>query len=85
MRDFLKLIILISIRTKQNLKVLAIEVLVLRQQLAVLQREKTKPRLKKLDRLFWVCVSKVWSNWKNALVLIKPETVINWHQKGRVR
>jgi transposase InsO family protein len=82
MRDFLKLIILISIPTKQNLKVLAIEVLVLRQQLAVLQREKTKPRLKKLDRLFWVCVSKVWSNWKNALILIKPETVIGWHQKG---
>lgn len=82
MLDFLKLLILAAIPTKQNQKSLAIEVLVLRQQLAVLQRQKPKPKLKNIDRLFWVALSKIWPRWKNALIILKPETVVGWHQKG---
>ena len=35
------------------------------------------PRLGAWDRL-----SGVWSGWRSALVLVKPETVIAWHRKG---
>ena len=28
------------------------------------------------DRLFWVMLSRLWSCWREALVIVKPETVI---------
>lgn len=33
------------------------------------------------DRLFRAWHS-VWSDWRSALVIVKPETVIAWHRKG---
>jgi putative transposase len=61
---------------------LALENLALRQQLAVLSRERPRTALRRRDRLFWVCLSKLWSGWRSALVLVQPETVIRWHQQG---
>ena len=61
---------------------LATENLLLRQQVAVLLRRQPRPRLTPMDRGFWVVASKVFSRWKKALVLVKPETVIAWHRKG---
>ena len=34
------------------------------------------------DRLFWVVLSRLWSGWRDILVIVKPETVIGWHRKG---
>jgi len=34
------------------------------------------------DRLFWIFISQFWRNWKDALIVVKPETVIKWHRKG---
>jgi putative transposase len=61
---------------------LAIENLALRQQLAILKRLSKRPRLTHADRLFWVILSKLWRNWAEALIVVKPETVIEWHRKG---
>ena len=36
------------------------------------------------DRLFWVVLSRLWSGWREILVIVKPETVIGWHRKGAV-
>jgi putative transposase len=82
MFEFLKLLILTCIPTKQSQKNLSIEILVLRQQLAVLKQEKPRPKLKNGDRLFWVALSRMWPHWKNSLIIVKPETVIGWHRKG---
>jgi hypothetical protein len=30
----------------------------------------------------WVILSRLWSDWRAALVIMKPETVIGWHRKG---
>ena len=38
---------------------LVLETLALRQQLAVLSRERPRPKLRRRDRLFWVCLSKL--------------------------
>ncbi len=61
---------------------LLLENLVLRQQLAILKRKHPKPRLKVLDKLFWVFARRFWSGWKQALVVVSPETVVRWHRAG---
>jgi putative transposase len=61
---------------------LALENLALRQQLAILSRQTKRPRIRTLDRIFWVIVSKLWRDWRDALAIVKPETVIRWHRKG---
>jgi hypothetical protein len=60
----------------------AIVELALRQQLAAYARKGTKPRLTPLDRAFWVALSRAWSGWGEALVIVKPDTVVRWHRKG---
>jgi hypothetical protein len=60
----------------------AIEVLALRQQVAVLKRKRPRPRLNPLDRLFWTTLLRFWSRWSDVLVIVKPETVMGWHRAG---
>ena len=61
---------------------LAMETAALRQQLAVYKRKQPRPKLNQFDRLFWIVVRRVWNNWSEALVLVKPDTVISWHRAG---
>ena len=61
---------------------LLFENLALRQQLAVLNRSVRRPQLTRLDRLFWVMVSRVWSHWSKALIIVQPQTVLRWHRQG---
>ena len=50
----------------------AIEVLALRQQVAVLKRKRPRPRLNPPDRVFWTVLGRFWSCWKDVLVIVKP-------------
>ncbi len=60
-----------------------IEILAPRHQLAVLQRRTNKrANLRTADRLLWVMLSRLWAQWRTALVIVKPETVIGWQRKG---
>ena len=61
---------------------LVLENLVLRQQLAVLKRRHPRPRLGLFDKLFWVIARRVWSAWKQYLIIVTPETVVRWHRTG---
>ena len=61
---------------------LAVENLALRQQLAVYKQSVKRPKLRPRDRLFWICLSRLWSNWRSALSMVQPETVIRWHRQG---
>ena len=70
-----------TLRTRVALQA---EILALRHQLLVLQRRKQKQRLRLslADRLLWVWLSRIWPEWRAALRIVKPETVIAWHRKG---
>ena len=57
---------------------LALENVALRQQLAVLRRSVKRPRLSKVDRVFWVLLRRIWTDWESVLVIVKPETVVRW-------
>src|SRR3954451_797000 len=61
---------------------LALEAVALRQQLAVYKRKQPRPKLNRFDRLFWVFVRRIWTNWAEALILVKPATVVAWHRAG---
>ena len=61
---------------------LAVENLALRQQLAVYKQSVKRPKLRPRDRLFWICLSRLWSNWRSALSMVQPETVIRRHRQG---
>jgi len=62
---------------------LQLEILALRHQIGVLQRgSRTRPRLRPADRLLWAWLSRVWVDWRHALMIVKPETVLTWHRKG---
>jgi putative transposase len=61
---------------------LQIELLALRHQLTVLQQSVKRPRLTATDRWLWAWLSQAWSEWRSALVIAKPETVIGWHRQG---
>src|SRR5437773_5439744 len=56
----------------------ALENTALRQQLVVFKRDIKRPRLHRRDRLFWIGLRTIWTNWKSALVIVRPETVISW-------
>jgi putative transposase len=64
--------------------VLQAEILALRQQRLVLQRSTRghSLRLRWSDRALWVWLSRLWNDWRSALLIVKPETVIAWHRRG---
>ena len=61
---------------------LAGENLALRQPLAILQQKSKTPRLRQRDRIFWALLSRIWVNWRSALLIVQPETVVGWHRRG---
>ena len=61
---------------------LLLENLAIRQQLAVLPRRHPRPKLSPLDKLFWVPARRFWSAWKQALLVVTPETAVRWHRTG---
>ena len=71
-------LILTTLRLRSEL---ALENLALRQQLAVLNRRHRRPKLRKLDRFFWLLLSRSWERWKETLIIVKPETVLRWHRR----
>jgi transposase InsO family protein len=59
------------------------EILVLRQQLLVLSRKSPRrARLRNIDRLIVVCLSRLFPSVLDAMVIVKPETVLRWHRQG---
>ncbi len=61
---------------------LAAENLALRQQLAILQHKSKRPRLRRRDRIFWALLSRIWADWRSALLIVQPDTVVRWHRQG---
>ena len=69
-----------SLRSRAELQA---EIAALHHQLRILrQRAGARPRLRPTDRIFWMWLSRLWSGWRRALVIVKPETVLAWHRRG---
>src|SRR5271163_2741088 len=71
------------VRLFRSRAVVELENLALRHQLHVLRRQRPgRLRLFTLDRLFWVWLYRIWPRCLEAMVLVKPATVIQWHRQG---
>src|SRR5436190_6893591 len=65
-------------RAALELKLVALE-----HQLAVLRRQRPgRPQLSSLDRLLWVLLYRICPQVIDAMVVVKPATVVEWHRKG---
>jgi hypothetical protein len=76
--------VLLSLRSLvRSRAALHLEILALRHQLQILERSR-RPRLRltAADRLLWVWFSRIWTQWRPALVLVQPDTVVAWHRRG---
>ena len=70
MKMLLKLILNILLRSQKDSD-LTLENLVLRQQWTILKRHKKRPQNRTKDRLFWIMLSRFWSNWQEPLIVVK--------------
>ena len=55
---------------------LQLENVALRHQITVYQRTTKRPQISTGDRILWSWLSRGWSEWRNALVIVQPGTVI---------
>src|SRR5260370_17091448 len=73
---------LLSFRLRSRAS-LELELVALRHQVSVLRRQRPgRPRLFSTDRLLWVWLYRIWPQVLNAMVLVKPATVVQWHRNG---
>ena len=61
-----------------------LENLALRQQFSIYKRKQKRSRLVGHDRWFWIALSIVWKDWRKALIVLHPDTVVRW-QRERFR
>src|SRR6266567_7071565 len=62
---------------------LELRLVAFQHQLTVLRRQRPgRPQLSSLDRVLWVLLYRIWPQVIDAMVLVKPATVIAWHRKG---
>jgi putative transposase len=61
---------------------LLLENALLRQQLLVLQRQVKRPRLNNTDRFLLALLASKLRSWKNALLIVQPDTLLRWHRAG---
>src|SRR6266852_5755906 len=83
MLTLLRFIVSVLVCRFRSRAVVELENLALRHQLHVLRRQQPgRPRLFAVDRLFWVWLYRLWPRCLEAMVLVKPATVIHWHRQG---
>ena len=73
---------ILGLRLKSRGRIEA-ENLALRHQVRVVCRSAPKRvRLRCSDRLFFVCLYRLWPGALDSIVVVKPDTVVRWHRRG---
>jgi putative transposase len=58
-----------------------VEILVLRQQLAVLRRQVPRPKLEPADRALLAAISRALPRSRWSCLLVTPQTLLRWHRR----
>jgi hypothetical protein len=83
MLSLIKLLFVVAIRLFRLRRDLLLENLALHHQLAILKEKRPVPRFASPDKFFWMLLRRFWPKWKQALILMQPETVVRWHGGGK--
>jgi hypothetical protein len=54
----------------------------LRQQLIILRRQIKRPRITHTDRILLVLLARAVRTWRQALLIVQPQTLLTWHRQG---
>ena len=60
---------------------LMLENAMLRKQLIILRRQIERPKLNDTDRRWLVMLASRLQNWRQALLIVQPETLLRWHRE----
>ena len=72
-----RFIVAVLARRFRSRAVVELENLALRHQLHVLRRQRPgRPQLFAIDRLLWVWLRRLWPRCLDAMVLVKPATIV---------
>src|SRR6201993_335832 len=83
MRDLVRLTVWMVADLFRSRTALEAEILTLRQQINVLRRTAPKKQtFSAIDRLIFVSLYRLLPGVRDALAIVKPETVIKWHHAG---
>src|ERR1700730_7342684 len=83
MRDLIRLIVWMVTDLFLSRAALEAEIWMLRQQINVLRRTAPKKQtFSAIDRLIFVCLYRLLPDVRDALAIVKPETVVKWHRAG---
>lgn len=61
---------------------LMVENALLRQQLIILRRQVKLPACTKTDRMLLVLLTRATRSWKQALLIVQPDTLLGWHRQA---
>jgi len=73
MFDAIGLFLSSLLRCFRSRRSLLLENLALRQQIVVLKRKHSRPRIALFDKTFWILAHKFWSVWRQALLMVSPD------------
>jgi hypothetical protein len=76
---FVRTLQLVGLR-RCNADDLAIEVVILRHEVAVLRRQVARPALRPTDRALFAGLSRLISQAKLGRFLVQPDTLLRWHR-----
>ena len=83
MRDLIRLIVWMVTDLFLSRAALEAEIWMLRQQINVLRRTAPKKQtFSAIDRLIFVCLYRLLPGVRDALAIVKPETVVKWYRAG---
>jgi putative transposase len=66
----------------RNKAVLLAETALLRQQLIILRRQVKRPTCTRTDRLLLLVLARSLRQWKQALFIVQPNTLLDWHRQA---
>jgi transposase InsO family protein len=87
LRDGLRYLLQVARNCLRSRQSLVLENLALRSQLALFEQQvhagkRTKPQPTPTFRLLWNWLFQFWPDWRAALMVVTPATVIRWHRQG---
>jgi hypothetical protein len=73
----------VAARQLRTRTALTLELIALRHQIAVLERNRTcRPCFRPSDRRLWLLLSQWWRGWREGLLIVQPETGLRWRRNG---